>query len=140
VLEIGLALDANMLAVEYPGYWNHFGRGISTADEIKSESKIILDFVLEDMKIPISQVIVLGQSMGTGVACNLVSQMTTPCCALILFSPYYSITEAIGGLRFGLKFGRHFVKNHFDSATLIKKVKSPILIIHGEKDPLIPIA
>jgi uncharacterized protein len=65
--------------------------------------------------------------------------MTEPPLALILHSPYYSIKTAIGGLRFGCKIFRHIIKNHFDSASLIRRIKGPILIIHGEKDKLIPI-
>jgi pimeloyl-ACP methyl ester carboxylesterase len=73
VLEIGLALNANVLLVEYPGYWLHFSRGITTANQVKSEAKIALNFVLDELRIPHSQLIVLGMSMGTGVAINLVS-------------------------------------------------------------------
>ena len=78
--------------------------------------------------------------MGTGVVCQLVSQLAKPPAAVILLAPYYSISDVVKehSGKCG-SFISKLVKDHFDTGSNIHKIKAPLLIIHGEQDTYIPI-
>lgn len=58
--------------------------------------------------------------------------------ALVLISPFTSIkcvAKNIAGV-----FGEVLVRQRFDNLAKIKHVAAPILLVHGDKDTLIPLA
>ena len=55
---------------------------------------------------------------------------------LMLISPYTSIKGLVK--QYAGSFGSFFIKDHFNNLKNIKNVECPILIIHGEKDRIIP--
>lgn len=71
--------------------------------------------------------------MGSGPACKLASDYFIK--ALILMSPFTSIKEAANSL---VGFLSIILKDRFRNIDIISKVKSPILLIHGKADKLIP--
>ena len=73
--------------------------------------------------------------MGSGPACKLASKYLIK--ALILFSPFTSIKEAAYSL---VGFVSVLLKDRFRNIDIISQVKSPILLIHGKADSLIPYA
>jgi len=60
-----IRLKVGIIAPEYPGY------GISEGYPCESSSKkcgrLTLEFVVNDLKIPIDRVILFGTSIGTGI-------------------------------------------------------------------------
>jgi hypothetical protein len=75
---------ANILIVEYPGYGLNFGKGITRANEIVRESKIVLRFLLEELKLISSDIIQFGFSCGTGVSVKLEKYFPEAPAAIIL--------------------------------------------------------
>jgi len=59
----------NLLAMEYPGYGINWDWGLCTADLIMSDAKSMLKFVNNQLNIQNQDIIIVGRSMGTGVAC-----------------------------------------------------------------------
>jgi len=82
------------------------------------------------------RLVLVGRSLGTGVAVELARQGHGR--ALILVSPYTSITD-VAWNRFGplVWFAR---LDRFDSLSRIGAVRVPVVAIHGTKDTLIPLA
>ncbi len=80
-------------------------------------------------------IIVHGRSIGTGMAVKLSS--TTNPKALILESPYYSIIDIAKNIAPFLPLNL-LLKYKFESNQYITKVKSPIYILHGTNDAVIP--
>ena len=85
--------------------------------------------------------ILMGQSLGTGVAARLAAELAdagAPPEALILVSPFRSVArlfdEAVPLLPLGLA-----VRDRFDTEALAGRIRSEVLIVHGERDQLIPI-
>ena len=72
--------------------------------------------------------------MGSGPACYLASQYQVS--SLILLSPYTSLKDVVVSL-IG-KIPAMLVKERFQNSEAIKIAKCPVLIIHGQSDPLIP--
>jgi len=80
-------------------------------------------------------IVVYGESLGTGVAVGLAAEV--PVKGVILEAPYLS-AAAVGAERFPWAPVRWLMRNQFHSDDLIGKVTAPILILHGEKDTVVP--
>ena len=87
--------NTNVLLVEYPGYGEHFGEGITKTEIIVAESRIIMSFLTTELQLLGSDIIMYGYSMGTGVSTNLERYMSEPPSALILLAPYSSTADVV---------------------------------------------
>ncbi len=83
------------------------------------------------------KIIFFGRSLGSAVAVELA--LKEKCCALILETPFTSIKEMGKELYPFLYIGLNFLRTKYDSLSKIKGIKVPILILHGDKDELVPI-
>ena len=77
----------NVLGVQYPGYSIHKGKPKS--DKIKEEAKIVYDFVKEKLNFNEKKIILMGRSIGTGIALELIQNVEPM--ALVLISPFTNI-------------------------------------------------
>jgi pimeloyl-ACP methyl ester carboxylesterase len=77
---------------------------------------------------------IIGYSVGTAPAANLAS--TNNAKKLILIAPYYSLVDMT--TRKYKIIPTFLLKYKFETYKYIQKVKSPILIIHGNIDSVIP--
>lgn len=82
-------------------------------------------------------VVLWGESLGTGVATKMANER--PVLGVILQSPYLSVAERAGEMFFWLP-ARRLVTDRFDSASRIATIGVPLLVVHGARDTLIPIA
>jgi fermentation-respiration switch protein FrsA (DUF1100 family) len=78
-----------------------------------------------------------GESLGTGVAVALAAEK--PIDRMILDAPYTSTLDVAMANYWFLPV-RLLMKDQFRSDERIARVKVPVLIMHGEADPVIPIA
>ncbi len=74
-----------------------------------------------------------GRSIGSGPAVYLAANRSP--CALILISPFKSIRETASSILGVFKF---IIAERFKNIDIIEKVTCPLLLIHGQKDNLIP--
>lgn len=123
----------NVLAFEYPGY-GLLSSCVASEAALKEVALTAFRFVLEDLKVAYEQVIVFGRSIGSGPAVYLASRF--PVGGLILVSAFSSIREVISSL-VGSVIASAFVER-FPNISLIGNVSCPTLVIHGEKDSLVP--
>ena len=79
--------------------------------------------------------ILYGESLGTGVAVHLARE-TAPA-ALVLEAPFTSIAE-VAARRFPFLPVGPLIVDRFDSARKIGAAAAPLLIVHGERDEIIP--
>lgn len=80
--------------------------------------------------------VLVGESLGTGVAVQLAAERSVR--ALALEAPYSS-AASVAGERYWWLPVRLLMKDKFDSLAFIKKVTAPLLIIHGDLDRAIPL-
>ena len=85
-----------------------------------------------------SDIVVYGESLGTGVATQVAA--TRPVGGLVLEAPYTSMAE-LATLHYPLLAlpGRLFMRDRYDTRRHIASVTAPLLIIHGEADGIIPV-
>lgn len=118
------------LVPEYAGYSN--ATSTPSHDAIKKDAEHVIDFLKTR---GFTHIIVVGESIGTGVASYHASIHAPD--RLILISPFTSLLDLARG-RFWFYPVSVLVDNAFDNAKLLSAYKGPVLVIHGRKDDLIP--
>ncbi len=121
-----------VLAAEYRGYRGN--PGSPSEQGLYRDGRAALRF-LEREGVGPSQVVMIGNSVGTGVAAQLASE-TTPA-ALILISPFASLSQLVGEKMWWLPTGL-LLRDRYDTLTTLERVEAPILLMHGDADTLIP--
>lgn len=123
----------NVLSVEYPGYGIY--KGIPTEDTVCLDAEYIYKYIAFHSKIEEENIVVMGRSIGTGVACHVAAKFKPS--ALVLVSPFLSLREIVAERYPMLK---SFIKERFDNETKMKAVRCPTFILHGLQDNAINVA
>jgi hypothetical protein len=120
-----------LVAVEYRGYGG--------LDGSPSEQGLIRDaeaaYSYAVAQYPPSQIVVWGESLGSGVAVALAAEKAVG--RLILEAPFTSAL-AIGESRYWYLPVRLLMRDQFRSDERIKKVTAPLIILHGVHDRVVP--
>jgi fermentation-respiration switch protein FrsA (DUF1100 family) len=82
-------------------------------------------------------IILYGESLGSGVAARIATER--PVGGLILDAPYTSIVELASQVYPYLPV-RRLLLDRYETDKVIAQVKVPVLILHGERDGVIPVA
>lgn len=126
----------NVLLFDYRGYGASDG---VAGDEsgLYSDGDAAVAFLVSEKKVRPEQIVLYGHSLGTAVAVDVASRGQFG--ALVLESGFSSASSVAATALPWLPRSLHFLgKNRFDSARKLAKVKSPILIAHGDPDRTIP--
>lgn len=123
----------NVLAVEYPGYGLLHGMTPSE-DSVYEVALTAFRYLVDEVNVRYSQIILFGRSLGSGPAVYLAAQY--PVGGLILVSAFSSIKAAVQSI-VGRVFAWSF-KERFPNNKIIANVSCSTLFIHGECDGLIP--
>lgn len=118
-------------------------RGFSGAPGSPSESVNVADALrafdfLERQGVPRRDIILYGESLGTGVATQ-VAVARPGIRGLVLDAPYTSAVD-IGRLRYPFLPVSLGMKDRYETSRYIADVTAPILILHGVRDEVIPVA
>jgi fermentation-respiration switch protein FrsA (DUF1100 family) len=123
-----------VLALSYRGYGSSAGSPSEAG--LYEDARAAIDYVGTVLKVPSHDLILYGESLGTGVAVE--TALASPPALLVLQSPYTSI-EALARDRYFWLPVRLLLSDRFDSAAKIGRVAAPVLVFHGEKDVVVPI-
>ena len=122
-----------IVAVEYRGYGGSSGS--------PSERGLIADaeagYAFAAARYPAQQIVLWGESLGTGVAVALAAEK--PVGRVILEAPFTSAV-AVGAKHYWYVPVRLLMTDQFRSDARIGKVTAPLLILHGVKDQTVPYA
>ncbi|MEH1850701.1 MAG: alpha/beta hydrolase [Nostoc sp.] len=127
ILEKLHAWGFSVFAYDYRGYGTSEGK--PTESNAYEDINSAYNYLTQNLKTPPERIIVLGRSVGGGSAVNLA--MRKPIAGLILESSFTSAFRVIVPFPI-LPFDK------FPNLDNIKKVKCPILVIHGKADDIIP--
>jgi uncharacterized protein len=128
-----LARDGTgVMLVEYPGYGAAPGSP-SEASIYRAAARALDE--LPKLGVDRAHTVLVGQSLGTGVAAEMAIRGYGS--RLLLISPFTSITDLVDGLLpFGL--GGVFVTDQFDTRAKSRTVRIQTVIAHGDADWIVP--
>jgi fermentation-respiration switch protein FrsA (DUF1100 family) len=118
---------------EYRGYGGN--AGAPSEEGFYSDARSALRW-LEAAGYTPAQFVLYGESIGTGVAVQMA--LETQPRALILEAPFSSAV-AVAEKRYFFLPVALMMKDKYDSISKISRVKSSLLIIHGDEDGVIPL-
>ncbi|HET8973479.1 MAG TPA: alpha/beta hydrolase [Pseudolabrys sp.] len=121
-----------LIALSYRGYGGSTGK--PTEAGMLLDAAAAYDFAAA--RYPAGRIVLWGESLGTGVAIALAAERQTG--GIILDSPFTSAAD-IGASAYPFVPVRWFIKDSFRSDERIGRVKAPLLVLHGEMDPIIPV-
>eukprot|EP00347_Sterkiella_histriomuscorum_P003243 403365040 len=130
--ELKNCLKLSVLAMEYPGYGLYHGSPDS--DQMLEDALYLYDHLIYELGVAQSDIIIFGRSIGSSAACHVAKQREPA--SLILMSPFKSIRDTARDL-VGWLLSKA-IADRFRNIDIIKDVRCPTLIIHGQKDKLIP--
>ncbi|MEX2670562.1 MAG: alpha/beta hydrolase, partial [Phycisphaeraceae bacterium] len=122
-------LGISVLLPEYRGYGRSAGKPSQAA--IVDDLTAFHDRLTAREDIDQGRIVLLGRSVGTGVATALADRR--PPAAMILQSPFTSVADIMAG--YGIP--RPFVLDPFDNAAVLEKLDRPLLLQHGRRDTII---
>ena len=121
------------LFMNYRGYGDSDGKPSQKA--LCRDALFILDTVTRRENIPLNRVVLMGRSLGSGVAVYVASRRAV--CGVILVTPFDSLVKVARHHYPFLPVGL-LLKHPFDSAALAPDIHLPALMITAGQDGIIP--
>ncbi len=125
-------LDINYLIVAYRGFSGNKGNPNEAGLYIDSEAA---KKWLNENNIKDSQIILYGESLGTAVAINLCQNYKFA--GIILEAPFTSMSK-LAKKYYPFLPVKFLLKDKYESLEKLPNIKSPILVMHGKKDKIVP--
>ncbi len=126
----------DVLIFDYRGYGRSEGEPTGER-ELYADADAAYDFMTKERGAHAARVVLYGQSLGAAAAIDLASRRE--CGALVIESGLSSAADMAGAIMPWLpRFVRGLTKNKLDSVSKISRVGCPVLVVHGERDELIP--
>jgi hypothetical protein len=128
------ASGAAVLLVEYPGYGR--SKGAPSESSIGAAMRAAYDFAVQERGFEAARVVGWGRSLGGGAVCALARER--PLAALVLESTFTSVVDMARGLGLPALLAPLLVRDRFDNLALLRRFAGPVLLIHGERDEIVP--
>ena len=121
-----------LLALCYRGYGGSTGK--PTEDGLIRDARAAYDFARA--RSSAKRIMLFGESLGTAVAIALAAEREIG--ALILDAPFTSTVD-VAAAAYPFAPVRWLMKDTFHSDERIGRVSAPLLVLHGERDRIVPI-
>lgn len=118
--------------LSYRGYGGSTGKPTETGLMLDANAAYAF---LRGKGIAAEQIVLVGESLGSGVAVQIAARH--PVAAVVLEAPYSAAVD-IAAQAYPWVPVRWLMKDRFLSRTYITDVRAPLLILHGERDRVIP--
>ena len=124
--------DINFLIVAYRGFSGNKGK--PTELGLYEDARSALNW-LTKQNIKEDQIIIYGESLGTGVSTEVAQNKKFA--GIILESPFTSMVDA-GKFYYPYLPVSLLLKDRYETVKKLKNINSPILVMHGKKDKIVP--
>ncbi len=124
---------AGALVYDYPGYGK--SEGSPTEDGCYDAGEAALNWLMNEGGIDPTRVVLLGKSLGGGVAVELATRHDHRALAL-----FYTFTALPRAARYHYPWiaTSFFMKTRFDNISKITRCTRPVFIAHGTSDRMVP--
>lgn len=127
------ALGRGVLIMSYRGYSGSTG---SPSEKHNVADAILAYDTLLTWGIEADDIIVYGESIGTGIAVQLAAKREV--FGLVLDAPYTSIVD-VAERCYPYLPARLLMQDRYETLKHLGQVEAPLLVIHGEEDQIIPV-
>ena len=125
-------LDINILLISWRGFSGN--EGSPTEENLYKDAKAAIKW-LNRKEVENNKIILYGESLGTGVAVEIGKKNNFN--SIILEAPFTSMENA-AKIYYPYLPVKLLLKDKYNSISKIKKITTPILIMHGKKDDIVP--
>jgi uncharacterized protein len=126
----------DVLLFDYRGYGRSEGESAGEAG-LYADAEAAYDFVTKERRVPPHRVVLYGQSLGTAAVADVAARRE--CGALVLESGLSSAADMAAVVMPWLpRFVRRLTKNKLDTVSKLPQVRCPVLVVHGDRDEVIP--
>ena len=125
-------MNINFLIIAWRGFSGNDGK--PTEQGLYEDGKSAIDWLIKK-GIDEKNLILYGESLGTGVATHLAQNKSFA--GVILETPFTSMIEAAKVFYPYIPI-KLLLKDKFENYKKIKNINSPILVMHGEGDKIVP--
>ena len=134
-------LNCSVLSVDYRGFGKSFGSEIPSEATVYADAEAALAYLVDELKIDPKRIFIYGHSLGGAVAIEL-AQDHSETAGLIVECTFTSILD-MSALQYNglLQFlpVDFLLTERFDSLSKVPTLRLPVLFIHGEDDPRVPV-
>ncbi|MGE3315498.1 MAG: alpha/beta hydrolase [Planctomycetaceae bacterium] len=134
------SLGCHVFLFDYRGYGDNPGSPSETG--LAADARAVWKYAVDERKLPHDRILLFGQSLGGAVATRLAeeaSRQKTAPAGLIVNATFSSLTDA-AQWHYPFLPVRLVLVDRYPSTDRIGKVTCPILVMHGDKDDIVPIA
>lgn len=132
--DLGRFNTRSFLFMNYRGYGRSDGRPSESA--LVDDALFILDHVLETEGIDPAHVVLMGRSLGAGVAVQVAAKRKVG--GVILVTPFDSLVN-VARVHYPIFPVRFLLRHRFDSAALAPGITIPALFLTASNDRVVPV-
>ena len=125
-------MEINFLIISWRGFSGNEGK--PTEEGLYKDAKSAVKWLI-NKGVKKENIIIYGESLGTGIATEISQNESFS--GIILESPFTSMVAA-GKSKYPIFPIGLLLKDKYKSEEKIKNIKSPLLIMHGEADTIVP--
>lgn len=126
--------NVNIFIFDYRGYGR--SEGHPSEDGVYLDGEAALDLVKNKTgNAGGRKTILFGRSLGAAIATEIATRVESD--GLILESPFISVAE-MARVVFPFWLIRPLLRTRFDTREKIQKIKVPLLVLHGDRDDVVP--
>ena len=125
-------MNINFLLLAWRGFSGNEGK--PTEQGLYQDARSAVKWLINEGAIE-ENIVIYGESLGTGVATEIAQNKNFA--GVILESPFTSMID-LGKKHYPIFPIKLLLKDKYESEKKIKNLKSPILVMHGKKDKIVP--
>lgn len=128
----------DVLLFDYRGYGRSEGEPAGEGG-LYADAEAAYDFLTKERGVPAGQIVLYGQSLGTAAVADVAARRE--CGALVLESGLSSAADMAAVVMPWLpRFVRGLTRNKLDTVSKLPRVRCPLLVVHGDRDEIIPVS
>ena len=132
-----LQAGASVFAYDYEGFG--LSEGVADVETACQDGLAVFDYLTGVRHIRSENIVLFGESLGTGVACQISS--LRPSAGIILQSPFTSLMAIAQEKEPWIRVypSLLFPRQRLDSLQVLAAKHPPLLIVHGAQDEMVPV-
>jgi hypothetical protein len=136
IVQIHHVLGVNLFIIDYRGYGK--SQGSPSEQGTYKDARAALAYLLSRPDVSPDQIVYFGRSLGAAVAVELAVEH--PPRGMILVAPFASISDMARIHYPALPGAAWLARNRYNSLARIVAIESPLLVLHGDQDTIVPLS